>query len=495
MWLQRHLLKRVSPAEYSLYPVLVSIMVFVYMAKTVFTSGVSRFVTEAYALDDNKGITSITSSMFMVTVSLALLILAAGSIAAWHVDALLDIGPGLLGKARLMMLLMAASTSFQLAITPFETGLYARQRFVHINIVAVGVVATRIILLFVLLFGIGPSVLWVSVATEASAVLGVIARACLSHRCLPSMTFRFGAVSRSVIRRVGAFGSWTLVNQAAYRIMTSVGPLVLHRLASPLDVAVFYLGSLASHHLSIMVQTVAHPLIPALTALHAVGDHRRLHAAYLRYGRYYSWAFLCVAVPVVVFRKEIMLLYVGREYLPAATVMLLLLLESPLNLPNTMLHGLAVAQGRIKALAIRGIAVQLVNIACTLYFVGLFRMGAVGAALSAFIVYNLSTIVLEIPLGLSMSRISLGEWVKEAAFPGLLPGLVTAVLLSTLRYLRVPQSWLELGLYFCLSGSLYLWVTFLFCLRGGDRRDLSRIFSKVQQHLPAVAYLFGQKSA
>ena len=49
VWLYQHLLKRISPSEYSIYPVLMSLMAFAPLMTGVLTSGIGRYVVEAYA--------------------------------------------------------------------------------------------------------------------------------------------------------------------------------------------------------------------------------------------------------------------------------------------------------------------------------------------------------------------------------------------------------------------------------------------------------------
>lgn len=480
VWLQQYLLARISTDEYALYPVIMAIMVFVYMVRIVFTSGLSRFTTEAFARKDDEEITRISSSMFVVTVGIAALLLAAGGVAAWFGDHILNVSAAHALDARLMMGIAVVSIVVQVAASPFEVGLYARQRFVAINVIEVLTVALRIVLLFTLLFGVSTRVIWVSVATETATVCGVLARVVLSRRAIPAIRFRLSAVNRSTAGRVGSFGSWTLLGQVAYRIVTSADPIILNRLATPLDVTCFHLGNLLNTHLHSFIQTMAQPLVPAVTSLHAVGDHRRVAAAYLRYGRYYPWAFLMAAVPVVVFRRELVTLYVGADYLMAAIVILILLTESVLCLSNFMLYTLAVARGEMKSLAVRTVIMQVLNLGLTLYLVGVQHMGAVGSALSTFIIHQIGGAIFEIPLGLRLARVPFRQWVAESVAPGYIPALVTLGALEGARHVLQPTGVVGIGLV-CAGGAVvYLAVLGGFCLREGDRGDLAAAIARVR---------------
>ena len=47
IWLQQYLLKRITPEEYSLLPVLYSVMMFAPLITTILISGLGRYIAEA----------------------------------------------------------------------------------------------------------------------------------------------------------------------------------------------------------------------------------------------------------------------------------------------------------------------------------------------------------------------------------------------------------------------------------------------------------------
>lgn len=67
VWLQQYLLKRISAEKYALYPVLGAAIVFLPLLMGVLTSGLGRYIVEAYAKGDERGVTQIVSTMFLLT--------------------------------------------------------------------------------------------------------------------------------------------------------------------------------------------------------------------------------------------------------------------------------------------------------------------------------------------------------------------------------------------------------------------------------------------
>ncbi len=472
VWLQQYLLRRISAEEYSLYPVLAAVIVLVPLVATVLTGGLGRYVVDAYAKGDERRVTQIVSTMVPLLLGAALLILAAGSAFAWYVDRVLEVAPERLWDARIMMGLMVLLAAVQLPLTPFGLGLYVRQKFVLSNLITLCTELLRIGLLFVLLFGVSTRVLWVVVASVAANLCGLLVTLVISRRLVPALGFRRSELRWGLAKELASFGAWASVGQLAGTIRTSADPIILNKLATAVDVSCFYLGSIFQRQIHQVVQHVWVPLQPALTAMHATGEKERLRNAYLRGGRYALWASLFLALPLIVFREELMRLYVGEQYRAAATVMALLLMGFPLAYGNAMMLRLAHAMGQPGLPARRQIILQSANFCLTLYLVGVLRMGAVGSALATVLVAAAFQPLLMWPLGLKMAGVSFGTWLRETLGPGFLPALAGAAVLLGFRIFVRPSDWLTLTGCAGLGCVFYAAVLLLFALNQYERREL-----------------------
>lgn len=479
VWLQAYLLKKISTDEYSIYPVVMSITIFIFMIRLVFSSGTSRFAVNAYARGEFERVTQITSTMFVVVFCVGMVILALGLLFAFNIEKLLSIQPEMVFQARLMMAMMVVSFVTQLIFSPFEAGLYIKQKFVFQNMVLVMEGFLRIALLFLFLFGISTRVIWVVVATEVSTLIGFTIRIAISRRLVPDLKFKVKQVNMNLSKELMSFGSWNLVGQIAYRIKMSADPIILNKFATPLDVTCFHLGSLFQKHIHQFIQIMTQPLVPVVTAMHATGDKVRLGNTFLRYGRYYTWTFLFFSVPLMIFRYEFIDLYVGEQFKLAGIVILLLLTESVLSLGAFMLYTIAVATGRMKELAIRNLIIQLSNLGLTLYLVWGLKMGAYGSALSTFITHMIGGPLFEIPLALNIAQIKFKRYFLETVIPGNIPAIITVGLLFGLRYIKSPASWLELIFFSAIGCFCYVLVLFFF-LQTNDKRDVAKMLTKLK---------------
>jgi O-antigen/teichoic acid export membrane protein len=480
LWLQAYLLTHISADEFEIYPIIAAVTSFIFIIRLVFVTGISRFTINAYAQGDFDKVTRTTSTMFVLVLIGGAIVLVPGALLVAYIDTALDIRPDMVPDAQIMLGFMIASFVTQLALSPFEAGIYIKQKFLARNAILTVQGFLRILILLALLFGISTRVIWVVVATETATLAGFFVLLYLSTRAVPQLRFRRSMVDMSLTKELMSFGVWNLAGQIGHRIIMSADPIILNRLGTAADVNAFHVGSLFHRQLHQSIQVVAQPLVPIVTAMHATGDSVRLGNTFLRYGRYYTWLFLLVATPLVVFRAEFIDLYLGGGYPIAATVILLLLTESVLSLGAFMLYSLAIATGRMRELSIRIIITQACNLGLTLYLVGILKMGAIGCALSTFITHMISGPFLEIPLGLQLAGVGMKRYWREVILPGYAPMLTTIATLYLISYLyHPPATWMELCILSATGCCIYL-VTLFLSMQRDDKRDAAAILVNIK---------------
>ncbi len=480
VWLQQYLLRRISAEEYAVLPVLLGAMAFAPLMTHVFAGGLARFCVEAYAKGDARRVTEIVSTIFPLVLIVGAVLLVGGGVFALNVNRVLNLDVQRPWEPKLMMAIMVFSFAFRFVTAPFTVGFHIRQKYVTRNLIELSAQVLRIGLLFVLLFGIGTRVLWVVVATTSATVASCLAMVIVSRRLVPEAAFRKDAIRWSIAREVLGFGLWDLLRRIAVVIRHATDPLVLNQLSTSVQVAALHVGSLPRQGVQMVVRTAVEPLMPALTAMHALNKQQALRNAFIRGGRYTLWFTLLFIAPVLVFRHELLGLYLGEEYATyrdAAAVMLLRCAVIPLAGGVTMIGRIAVARGRIKALSIVQLSVELANLGLTLYFVAVLHMGAVGCALAGLLTVGISHVVILWPMGLKMSGASPGGFVRRTLLRGLAPALASSAVALLLREWFAPATWGSVIGLVVAQAALYVAVAVL-CSTGYDRENVCRLFRR-----------------
>ena len=484
VWLHQYLLRRISTEEYSLYPVLMSVMIFVPLITTILSSGLGRYIVEAYSRGDTRKVTQIVSTIFPLMLGTGIILLIIGELFAWNVGSILTIAPERLSDARIMLGLLMFSAAIQFPLTPFGVGLYVRQKFVLQNIVRLCTELLRLGLLFTLLIFVSTRVLWVVVASVTANISNIIAIIVISRRLVPSLKFQINEIRWSMARQLTSYGMWSFVLKTADTIRTGADAIILNKLGTALDVTNFHLGSMLFRQIQQGSFLTRFPLNPALTAMHATGRQQQLRNTYLRGGRYSLWASLFISLPLIVYRKELITLYVGEKYLTAATVMALLLVIFPISYGNVMMSHIAMAKAQIRQWSKRAVVIHTTNLLLTLFLVGYLKMGAVGSALGTLTIYCVFEPLFYWPLGLKLANVDIRTWLKETIKPGLLPSLITMPALMILRIVAMPDTWLNLGICAFYGFLIYIIILLAFCMQPQDYKDMRQILAKIQPYIP-----------
>jgi O-antigen/teichoic acid export membrane protein len=480
VWLYQYLIKRISPAEYSLYPIVVALLVFVSPLMAILAAGLARDTVEAYTRNDHLRVTEITSTMFPVLLAAGSVLALCGVVAAKYLGFLLRIAPEDMSEARLMVLLLFLSVSVRLGLTPFGVGLYVRQKFVLSNALNALQTLTRSILLVALLLGAGPRVLWVVVASVGSDLVFLFAQVAISVRVLPSLRFRFDCIRWQLLPGLINFGFWSMIGCIGAMIRKSSDVLVLNRFATAVDVDTFQLASMTDNQIDSALIKLVEPLEPHMVALHTSGGPAALQGIFTRGCRYILWLTLLAATPLIVFRHQLWSLYLGSklEVYPAVPlVMVLLLARYWTDMPICLIGQVAYAMNRMRTLALLTIASSVSNLAVTIYFVHSLQMGAVGSALGTLISAMIWSVCVMWAFSLRLLQLKFSPWFRAVLWRGVLPSAVAGFFALGWQHWIKPDNIPSLLLAGILTTSIYVISILLLCLDDKEDRQLKRLFA------------------
>jgi O-antigen/teichoic acid export membrane protein len=490
VWLYQYLIKRISPEEYSLYPVVTALLVFVPPLTVILTAGLARSSVEAHTRGDDQKLTEITSTMFPILMGAALVLVVFGGVITKYLGDVLKIAPGQMFDGRIMVALLFGSLALRVALLPFSLGLYIRQQFVILNTIIVSQAIIRVGLLFVLLLGAGPRVLWVVVASVIPDVATLLLTLILSLRAVPAQRFRFDAIRRHLLPNLMSFGFWNMMGSIGGMIRKSSDLLVLNRFATAIDVNTFQLASLTDNQIDAALTKMQEPLLPHMVAVHTTGGRGALQSLYTRGGRYSMWAALIVATPLIAFRHQLWSAYLGPKlliYADIPTVMVLLLVRYWIEMPVFLIGQAAYAMNQVKTLSILVIVQSFFNLGITIYFVHYLHMGAIGSALGTLVSVVIFSLLIAWKYSLNLLALHFGPWFKAAVWRGVLPSMVAGLFAWGWRYWLKPETLPALLVASIFVGAVYVLSILLFCLDEDERRQLRHLWNKFSYLRPAKA--------
>lgn len=481
VWLQQHLLRRIPPEEYAIYPVVASVMFLLPLFSSFLSNAVTRYLIDAYARHDERRVTQLVSSIFPLLLGVSVTLTAIGFLFAWYIDRVLTIAPAYRNEARLMLALLVLQFTSSITTVPFVAGFQLRQRYMLRNMLQLSQQLLRLLFLVILLMGVSTRVSWVVVATFAASIPVNTIMVILSRRMVPALVFRLSSYRWSMTRELMSFGLWQVGGQISYFLYNSQS-ILLNKFGSAVDVTAFYVGNMIDINFREVLDTAAEPIQPTLAVFYARNDQKSMGEAYLRGGRYMMWMAMAAAGPLIIFSKEFINVYIGSKYQDAAWVLTLLLLAYPFCFSNRLLGRLALATGQIRLMTIASLIKESFNLGLSFYLVWGWRLGAIGSAIGVLSANVLGYLFFYWPLGLRIGKVSLSQFMSQTVWLGMYPTFGGALVWFPLKYLIHPDGWFKLG--FCVSVGYvaYLGVV-IRCMQPYERQDLTTIWDRIRTYM------------
>lgn len=479
LWMYQHLLARISPEEFAVYPVMMALMAFAPIFFSFFTGGVARYVVEAYAEGDFRRVTAIISSITPLLSFAAIGFFVLGLLFAGVMEHVLTITPSMVEASRWMLIMLVADFALRMAALPFTTGYHVHQRFVELNIIGVLRDLLRIALLLILLLGVGPSVFWVIVATVVAEQVHLWVQVWRSMKMLPEARFERGLIDWGTARSLVSFGLWTTVGRLANVMYVSAATLILNAHGTAVDVTNFHIGATFYRQIQNLIGLAAQPLQPALTAMHALEDKARLARTAVRGGRYGLWVSLIAGAPLAIYAAPFTDLYLGPQFSDAGLVLALFMGLFLVAQPVSLLPMIAVATARVREFNLAAFVSTLACLALTLVLVGWLDSGAIGVALALLIVTALAQLFYFWPLLLRMTGLTATEFASGVLARGLPPAAAGALVWLTLAVIAPPESWLALFVYGGVGALAYFGVLFAFCLDDSEKSAIEAVKTRL----------------
>jgi O-antigen/teichoic acid export membrane protein len=480
-WLYQYLLARVPAEEFAIYPVLMVIMMLGPVIVSFFASAISRETIVAYA-DDRKDDVQVlhSSTVLALGVFLGVLVLL-GILGATQIEHLLNVPTGMLSEVRLMAVIVVVDLCTGLFAVPFSTAFEVRQRFMWRDMITLAVNFFKIALTFAFLFGLGPSVLWVTLASLIASLIGLTAIVICARRMLPEFRIKPEKFSLDAIHGVLRFGAWTSLGSITTLIYQSAGPVLLNIFSTPAQVTIFFIGTVFDRRIGSLMTVALAPVQPSMVAMSVSGDWSKLGNTYLRAGRYALWVSMAIATPIFIFADDFIDLYLGPGYEDAATVMRLFLIGVPVGYADVLLSRVAIATGHIRLYFGGSAVISLLALVGIVIGLKTSDAGAVGVAVAISVIAISGHLVFFWPLGLSLARVRFSDFALKVLARGLTPAAGGLLVWVPCEMLGFSQTWA--GFFLCgLVGSLiYVAVLLKFCLAPDERRGLRTVLDRLRR--------------
>jgi O-antigen/teichoic acid export membrane protein len=377
-----------------------------------------------------------------------------------------DVAPENLADARLALRIVTLQFALFLLATGFDLTLWGLQRFDLLNAVDIPAVVLRAGLTFTLVRSEQDLVTLAAITLGVTTTSGV-AKVALCFRADPGLRIGFRHLSRSSLRELLGFGSWSLIANLARITRRQLGPLLIGSLLGLSLVAPFAVADRLLQTVAATLGAVTGVLTPFATALHATEQTDRQRRLFVVGGRY-SGAFAAFLIGfLLVLGRPLITLWIGSTL--ADTALLLTILALGELLPNTqyVTNGILVASARHRSLAAFGLLEA--GAVCLLMVALIPPLGLIGVGLAIAVPAFLGRGVAPAIQGCRVVGVPVRRYLAEAIVPPVLCAAVPAGIVGLAAYAYPPATWTLLigygfayagifaGCYAALTGRTRLW--------------------------------------
>ena len=444
IFLQAYIIRTLGGNEYAIWPLVITCISFVELIRVGVGSGAGRFLAHALGRKDLKEVEQITTSLFAAFLAAAAVYTAAIILLSIYFERIFDIPEGAEGIGPWAMLLAGLSGAVALPFGIFQGGLRAAQQFVILNVVRVIFLVARLVLI-ILAFKLAlPSLIWVAGVNLALAIGEDITFFTVARRIVPWQRIRWSAFNWAVLKKVSSFSFLVLVIAIAGFLYWKTDNVIINKLLEPsllTGYAVVVSFVLYTYQLTSLGVGV---LVPAATVMHAKGELARMSRLIYRANRTVVPLSVCLLFFLITFGGEVLELYVGPGYADYAILFPILGISAIISVTQNSSGIVPKAFGRILTVTIMSLAVAILNVLLSLYFVLVLKWGLIGIAAGTAIATVVHKTVFWPWYTARLLQVSWVEYFQKSMLIPLSNSLPFIVVVLSLKFMNLGKGWVGL---------------------------------------------------
>ncbi|MDX6555483.1 MAG: hypothetical protein QOD86_1678 [Miltoncostaeaceae bacterium] len=460
---------KLGDEAYGLFATLTSVFVF----STLFDAGLSkavvRFVAAFKAKDEVESISRFVSTAFTIYLGIGVIVLAWTVLFAFFGLDLINTPDNLKDEGFLACLVFGVMGLYNFPAGTLGGVMGGIKRHdaesgLHVTVAITSAGGQAIVAL------LGGGVLWVVVAALSPQIIKPWVRLVLLRRFLPGFRLSPRLYTRSMLRQIGGYSSWSFLVDSGRRVTESLDPVIIAAFIGLTTVTPYNVGLQVGRLLQRLSMPVAFVLLPVASELQAHGDKTSLQRLMVRATRYTTGIAIGLAGPLIIMADEIVRVWLQSDYPLAVDVARIFLCASVILMIRAPIMMILESSttGVRKAGVWTGIETVL-NIALSLSLLQV--MGAHGVILSTVIAVATCTAVGILPAALKEIDMKASDWARKSVVPVIRP-LAIAVPIWLLISWLVSGAGLVLVLAALVACFAAFFVPFWLTLPANERADL-----------------------
>jgi len=438
------MLRMLGQAEYGLYKLVCSSVVYLSILDLGLGNAVVRYISKYRTLKDKKSEENFLALILIFYSIIAAIVVIAGVILCNYLPQIF--GKSLtvdeLAKAKIMFIILTGNVAFQLLFNSFNAVLTACEKFIFQKTLRMSVLIIRTLILIILLSLGYKAIAIIIVDTVLNILFNVTVLLYSVFRI--KIKIKIHQINPTFIAEIFSYSFFIFLNVIMDQIYWKIDNVILGIMTNTTIVAIYALGlQLVLFYLgfSTAISNVLMPKIVKLVEKGATGEN--LTDEMIKIGRIQAIILGLILSGFILFGQKFVSLWAGKEYERSFWISLIIMI--PLTVPLFQNIGISILQAkkkhRFRSVVLLIIAV--INIGITIILVK--WIGFIGAAIGTAFALTVGQIIIMNIYYHKVIGLNILRFFKET-FKNILPVILISISIGFFIRIINGDSWLILGI-------------------------------------------------
>ena len=473
------MLKLLGQNEYGLYSLVASVISYLSVLDMGFGNAMIRFVSRSIARDNKEEEGKINGLFLFLYTIISVITLIIGFILIKNIGLLFSetLTVDELNKAKVLMIILVITMALSFPLSVFDSYIIANEKFTFIKLLnIIKTVLQPITILAVLYMGYKSLALVI-----ITSVYTLLFHICNLYYCKKKLKmklyFKLKEIDKKLFKEIAFYSLFIFLNIIVDHLYNNTDQIILGSVSGTIAVSIYAIATKITYINQTCSTTISGLFLPKITkTLESEKGEEKTSNIFIRVSRIQLYIMMLILSGFFVFGKTFITLWVGKEYLDAYYIVLLLI--GPSIIPLTQNLGITIIQAKNKHgfRSIIYIIIAIINVFISIPLAK--KYGGVGAAIGTCIATTIGQIIIMNIYYWKKIHIDIPKyWRHFIVF------LIPIIFLSAIGYLLVEKisfSWLILILCIFLFTLIYLLICLLF-FNKEEKAYINAVFNKLKK--------------
>ena len=380
------MLKLIGQAEYGLYSLVISITAYLSVLDMGFGNAMVRYISQCQAKNDGQNEAKLNGLFLIIYSIIGIITLIIGIIIFLNINNLFTTSLTIeeLRKAKIIMIVLIGTIAVSFPLSIYDSYALASEKFVFLRTLNIlKTILVPLTMLPLLLSGF-KSITMVIITCVFNILYHVCTLLYDYKKLSMKITFSFTASEKKLFKEISTYSFFIFLNLIVDSVFNNTDQIILGSLCGTIVVSIYSVGAKIFQMNTAISTTISGMFLPKVTKiLQDDNGNKKVSNMFLKVSRIQLYIMLLILTGFIIFGKNFIILWAGKEYVDAYYIILLLIGPAIIPLTQNVCISIIQAKNRHQFRSIVYIIIAILNICISIPLAR--KYGGIGAAIGTTI--------------------------------------------------------------------------------------------------------------